>query len=51
MITSPRCFRNLNTIMNTKEREDVLISRLHECGRQWEGEYPTEVEVGGMRRG
>lgn len=47
---SPRCFRNLNTIMNTKEREDMLISRLHECGRQWEGEYPTEAEVGSVKR-
>ena len=36
--------------MNTKEREDMLISRLHECGRQWEGEYPTEAEVGSMER-
>ena len=43
--TSPRCFRNLNKISNVKDREAELIRRLHDNGRQWEGEYPTPKEV------
>ena len=45
VICRPRCFRNLTKISNVKEREMELIRRLHENGRQWEGEYPTPKEV------
>ncbi|KAK8822042.1 hypothetical protein WA538_000139 [Blastocystis sp. DL] len=41
----PRCFRNLNKISNVKDREAELIRRLHDNGRQWEGEYPTPKEI------
>ena len=42
---SPRCFRGLNNISDIKEREALLISRLHDCGRSWNGEYPSEEDV------
>lgn len=45
VMTSPRCFRGLNKIANVKDREAELISRLHECGRSWAGEYPSPEEV------
>ena len=41
----PRCFRGLNKIANVKDREAELISRLHECGRSWAGEYPSPEEI------
>ena len=42
---SPRCFRGLNKISNVKDREVELISRLHQNGRTWSGEYPSEEDV------
>lgn len=45
VIYSPRCFRGINRITDMKEREAVLISRLHDCGRKWAGEYPTDEDV------
>ena len=41
----PRCFRGLNKISDIKEREALLISRLHDCGRSWSGEYPSEEDI------
>ena len=32
-------------ISDIKEREALLISRLHDCGRSWNGEYPSEEDV------
>ena len=44
-MNSPRCFRGLNNIADVKEREALLISRLHDCGRSWSSEYPTDEDV------
>lgn len=44
-MNSPRCFRGLNNIADVKEREALLISRLHDNGRSWNGEYPTDEDV------
>ena len=44
-MNSPRCFRGLNNIADVKEREALLISRLHDCVRSWSSEYPTDEDV------
>ena len=44
-MNGPRCFRGLNNIADVKEREALLISRLHDCVRSWSSEYHTDEVV------